>query len=156
VEAQLPVQGSPRQLMVDRDALYVRVWRRDRRERVDESLLAVDPATVAALAEVRINPAGAGGAVRDGLFWSPDADPYAHEDPSARCFDARTGELVTSMDVPGWLTAVAAGPDGVWGSLERRGEPGGAVVELTPDGSARTIDLSGLDVAAHLPTIQPT
>jgi hypothetical protein len=156
VEAQLPMQGSPRQLMVDRDAICVRVWRRDSRGHVQESLLRVDPETVDAMAEVAITPAGAGGAVLDGVVWSPDVDPYAQEDrraPStARCFDTSTGELLGSAEVPGWITAMAPGQGGVWACLERRGEPGGAVVHLTPQGVARTIELGELDVSAHLPT----
>jgi outer membrane protein assembly factor BamB len=155
VEAQLPIQGSPRQLMVDRDAVYVRVWRRDERDTVEESLLSVDPSNAQQLAAARISPAGAGGAVRERLFWSPDADPYAHDEPSARCFNARTGELLATAEVPGWITAVAAGQDGVWACLERRGEPGGGVVELTPEGDGKTVDLSGLDVSEYLRTTQP-
>jgi outer membrane protein assembly factor BamB len=156
VEGQLPVQGSPRQLMVDGDAIYVRVWRRDSSGRVEESLLGVDPARVEAIAEVRISPAGAGGAVRDGVVWSPDGDLYAHEDrgaPStARCFDARSGELLDSVEVAGWITAMAPGPGGVWGCLERRGQSGGAVIQLAPKGGTRTIELGDLDVSPHVPS----
>lgn len=156
VEAQLPIQGSPRQLMVDRDAICVRVWRRDASDTVEEALLRVDPESVAATAEVRVSPAGAGGAVMDGMVWSPEADPYAHEDrgtPSvARCFHTSTGELLGSVEVPGWITAMAPGPGGVWACLERRGTPGGAVVQLTPQGATKTIELKDLEIAAHLPS----
>jgi hypothetical protein len=156
IEAQLPVQGSPRQLMMDRDSVYVRVWRRNARDHVEESLLRVDPDSVEASAEVRITPAGAGGAVLDGAAWSPDVDPYANEDrqaPStARCYDAGSGELLASVEVPGWITAMAAGDESVWACLERRGESGGAVVQLTAEGAARTIELGALDVSAHVPT----
>ena len=152
VEAQLPIQGSPRQLIVDRDAIYVRVWRRDSRDRVEESLIRVDPTTVQASTEVRISPAGAGGVALDGVVWSPEVDPYADEAPStARCFDAHTGELLGGVEVAGWITQMASGPGGVWACLERRGQSGGAVVQLTPEGAARTIELSELDVSAHLP-----
>jgi hypothetical protein len=154
VEGQLPVQGSPRQLMVDSDAIYVRVWRRDSRERVEESLLGVDPLSVEPRGELRISPAGSGGAVLDGVLWSPDVDPYAHEDrgaPStARRIDAHTGEQLGGVEVPGWITALSPGPGGVWGCLERRGEKGGAVVQLTPD-AARTIELENLEIAEYLP-----
>jgi hypothetical protein len=156
IDAQLPVQGSPRQLMVDRDSVYVRVWRRDSRDHVEESLMRVDPDSVEASSEVHIAPAGAGGAVLGGMAWSPDVDPYAGGDrqaPStARCFDTRSGELLAGVEVPGWITAMAAGQDSVWACLERRGEPGGAVVELTIEGAAKTIELTDLDVSAHLPT----
>jgi hypothetical protein len=154
VEGQLAIQGSPRQLMVDRDAIYVRVWRRDSRDRVEESLLGVDSESVEARAELRVSPPGAGGAVLDGVLWSPDVDPYAHEDrgaPStARRIDAHTGHLLGSIDVPGWITAMSAGPSGIWGCLERRGEQGGAVIKLTPEGT-QTIELKDLEVAAYLP-----
>jgi hypothetical protein len=155
VEAQLAVEGSPRQIMVDREAVYVRVWRRDSRDRVEESLLRVDPATAEQTAELPITPAGAGGAVLDGEFWSPDVDPYAQEDrrapSSARCYDATSGELRASVELAGWITAMAPGENAVWACLERRGQPGGAVVELTAEGAQKTIELSELDVSAHVP-----
>jgi hypothetical protein len=156
VEAQLAVEGSPRQIMVDREAVYVRVWRRDTRDRVEESLLRVDPATAEQTAELRITPAGAGGAVLAGTFWSPDVDPYAQEDrhaPStARRYDATSGELLASVELDGWITAIAPGENSVWACLERRGEPGGAVAELTQAGTRQTIELSTLDVSAHVPS----
>ena len=55
------------------------------------------------------------------------------------------------MDVPDSITAMSAGQNSVWACLERRGEPGGAVIELTPQGATRTIELSDLDVSPHLP-----
>jgi len=156
VEAQLAVEGSPRQIVVDREAVYVRVWRRDSHDRVEESLLRVDPATAEPTAELRITPAGAGGAVLEGTFWSPDVDPYAQEDrhaPStARCYDATSGELLASVELPGWITAMAPGQNAVWACLERRGEPGGAVIELTQEGAQKTVELSHLDVTAHVPS----
>jgi hypothetical protein len=154
VEGELPVEGSPRQLLVDCDALYVRVWRRDSQDRVDELLLAVDPATVAASGELRISPAGAPGAVADGIVWAPDVDPYAHEErgepSSVRRIDARTGELLGSIDVPGSITAMAAGPGGVWACLERRGGDNDAAIGMTSDG-IRTVEVGDLEVAEHLP-----
>ena len=63
--------------------------------------------------------------------------------------------LLATVEVPGWITGVAAGPDGVWACLERRGEPGGGVVELTPNGGGRTVDLSELDVSEYLRTTRP-
>src|SRR5204862_6136874 len=126
VQGQLPVQGSPRQLMVDSDAIYVRVWRRDSSGRVEESLLGVDPARVEAIAEVRISPAGPGRAVRDGVVWSPDGDLYPHEDrgapPTARRFDARNGEPLDSVEVLRRHRAMAPGPDGDHACLNRRAQ----------------------------------
>jgi len=155
VEAQLAVEGSPRQIMVDSEAVYIRVWRRDVRDRVEESLLRVDPATAELTAELRITPAGAGGAVLDGLLWSPDVDPYAqeyrHAPSTARCYDATSGELLAGVELAGWITAMAPGENAVWACLERRGESGGAVVELTAEGARKTIELSDLDVSAHVP-----
>lgn len=155
VQGQLPIQGSPRQLMVDRDALYVRVWRRESPDVVEELLLRVDPATVKANAELRIIPAGGSSAVADGVIWSPDVEPYAHEDrggpSSVRRFDARSGEMLGRIEVPGRITAMSHGPGGVWACVERRGEPGGAVIELRADRPPRTIELSALEIADHLP-----
>lgn len=154
VEGQLPVQGSPRQLLVDCDAVYVRVWRRDSKDRVEELLLGVEPATVEASGELHISPAGAPGVILDGVVWAPDVDPYAHEDrgapSSVRRIDARSGDLLGSVEVPGWITAMSSGPEGVWACLERRGTKDDAVIGLTPD-AMQTIELSDLDVADHLP-----
>jgi hypothetical protein len=154
VEAQLSVQGSPRQLLVDRDGVYVRVWRRDARGNLAELLLSVEPDTVRAAGELLLSPPGSGGAVRDGVAWAPDVDPYAHDErgepSSVRRIDLASGDLLGSLEVPGWVTAIVPGPEGVWGCLERRGVPGGMVVELTADG-VRTFDLSGVDIAGYLP-----
>jgi hypothetical protein len=153
VEGQLQVQGSPRQILVDADSVHVRVWRRDSRDTVEELLLGVDPRTAEATNELRLSPAGAGGAVRDGVVWAPDIDPYAHEargaPSSVRRIDARSGKLLGSLQVPGWITAMSAGPSGVWGCLERR-DSDGAVVALTAGGPPQPIELSGLDIAEHL------
>ena len=153
VEGQLKVQGSPRQVIVDTDAVYVRLWRRDERDMVEEWLVGVDPHTVESRGELRLSPPGAGGAVHDGIVWAPDIDPYAHEErgaPSAvRRIDARERHLVGTVDVPGWITDMSAGEGGVWACIERRGQAD-AVAELTPQRS-HTIELSGVDVSAHLP-----
>jgi hypothetical protein len=153
VQAQLKVQGSPRQVLVDTDAIYVRLWRRDSRDRVEERLVAVDPSAVEETGDLRMSPPGAGGAVHDGIVWAPDTDPYAHEERGApstvRRIDARRRELVDTLEVPGWVTDMSAGPAGTWACIERRGQDH-AVVELTPE-RAHTIELSGVDVSAHLP-----
>ncbi|HEY7630067.1 MAG TPA: hypothetical protein VH817_05170 [Thermoleophilaceae bacterium] len=157
VEGQLPVQGSPRQLLVDRDAVHLRVWRRDSKDRVEELLLGVDPATVEASAELPISPAGAPGAVVDGVVWAPDVDPYAHDErgapSSVRRIDSRSGDLLGAVEVPGWVTAMSPGPDGVWACLERRGDQDDAVIGLTPTGATRTVELSDVDVSEHLPNV---
>jgi hypothetical protein len=152
-EGQLQVEGSPRQIIVDSGSVYVRVWQRDSRDMVEERLLGVDPRSVEASSELRLSPAGAGGAVVDGVVWAPDTDPYAHErrggPSSIRRIDARSGDLLGNVEAPGWITAMAGGSGGVWGCLERRGSHD-AVIELTPSGS-RMVELSDLDVAEHLP-----
>jgi hypothetical protein len=153
VEGQLRIEGSPRQLLIDSDALYVRVWRRDARDRVEELLLGVDPRAVEATSELRLSPAGAGGAVFGGVVWSPDIDPYAHDDRGApstvRRIDAHSGDLLGAINAPGWITAMSASKAGIWGCLERR-DNHHAVVELTPE-EARTVELTGLEVTDHLP-----
>jgi hypothetical protein len=149
-EAQLPVEGSPRQLMMDTEAVYVRVWRRDSTDTVEESVLRIDPASVTAVAELSVLPAAAGATVSGGVIWSPGADEDGDGPSRARRIDARTGHLLGSVDVQGWITAMSAGPDDVWACVERRGQTGGAVVQLAPEG-ARTIELDALEITAHLP-----
>lgn len=147
IEAQLAMQGSPRQVIVDGDAVYVRVWRRDG-ERVEESVLRIDPNEVAPEADLRIRP-GAGSAVMDGVIWSPEQDDG--DGPTrARRIDAATGELLGRVEAPGSITALSPGPGGMWACVERRGQPGGAVMQLGPTGT-QTIELDRLEVAAHLP-----
>ncbi|HEY1597847.1 MAG TPA: hypothetical protein VGF74_20780 [Thermoleophilaceae bacterium] len=150
---QLQLEGSPRQVIVDADSVYVRVWQRDSRDRVEELLVGVDPRTVKAVSELRLSPAGAGGAMLDGVLWAPDTDPYEHEQRGApssiRRIDAHTGDLLGGVEAPGWITAMSAGSAGVWGCLERRGRHN-AVIELTPS-ETRTVELSDLEVADHLP-----
>lgn len=146
-EAQLAIAGSPRQLIVAGDAVYVRAWRRDG-ERLEESVLRVGPRTVELEAEFRIPP-GAGSAVLKGVIWSPYHDDG--EGPtSARRLDAATGELLGTIEAPGAITALAPGPGGMWACVERRGHPGGCVLQLGEE-APRTIKLDALEVAAHLP-----
>ncbi len=147
VGAQLAMQGSPRQLMMAPDAVYVRVWRRDG-ERVEESLLRIGAREVELQAAFSVPP-GAGSAVLDGVIWSPEHDEA--EGPSAvRRIDAASGELLGSVSVPGWVTGVAPGPNGMWACVERRGGPGGCILRLSEEGTS-AIDLDALDMAAHLP-----
>jgi hypothetical protein len=154
VEGQLQIEGSPRQILVDSDAVYIRVWRRDSRDRVQELLLGIDPRTAEPTTELRLAPAGAGGAVRDGVVWAPDTDPYAHSNRGApstvRRIDAQTGGLLGTTEVPGWITAMSAGESGVWGCLERRNNQH-AAIHLTPT-DAETIELAGLEIADHVPS----
>ena len=147
VEGQLAIPGSPRQLMVAPDAVYVRVWRRDG-ELLEESVLRIDAREVELHAGFRISP-GAGSAVLNGVIWSPGHDDG--EGPtSARRIDAATGELLGSVDTPGSITAISAGLGGMWACVERRGRPGGCVLQLSEEGT-RTIELDSLEIAAHLP-----
>lgn len=147
VQAQLAMPGSPRQLIVAADAVYVRVWRRDG-ESVEESVVRIDPREAKRQAEFSIAP-GAGSAVMDGVIWSPEQDDG--EGPtSARRVDAATGELLGSVDAPGSIAALTPGPGGMWACVERRGKPGGCVLQLT-DQTTRAIELDALEIAAHLP-----
>ncbi|HEY2603301.1 MAG TPA: hypothetical protein VGI67_17210 [Thermoleophilaceae bacterium] len=157
VEGQLKIQGSPRQLLIDSDALYVRVWRRDARDNVEELLLVVDPAGVSPRGELGVSPAGAGGTVLDGVVWAPDVDPYVHKERGAPCsvrrIDARSGDLLGSVELPGTITAMVPGPAGVWGCLELRDAGAGAVIGVTAEGDSTTmVELHDVDVSEHLPS----
>ncbi|HKN95364.1 MAG TPA: hypothetical protein VJU60_13595 [Thermoleophilaceae bacterium] len=147
VNGQLAIQGSPRQLIVGPDAVYVRVWRRDG-ERVEESVLRIDARDAELQAEFSV-PRGAGSAVLDGVIWSPEHDD--NEGPaSVRRVDAATGKLLGSVGVPGSITSLSPGPGGMWASVERRARPGGCVLQLSEE-AIRAVDLDALDMAAHLP-----
>lgn len=156
VSAQLAIEGSPRRLLVDRDAVWVRVWRHSPGEPVKEVLVRVDPDGPASTGEIVVSPAASGGPVLDGVLWASDVDPYAHEQrgkPSTvRRIDATTGHLLGAVEVPGRVTGMTAGPTGVWGVLERRERPE-AVIELSSDGrEVRVVELFGLDISEFVPS----
>lgn len=155
VSAQLAIEGSPRRLLVDRDAVWVRVWRHSPGEPVNEVLVRVDPRGPRPTGEIVVSPAATGGPVLDGVLWASDVDPYAHEQrgrPSTvRRIDATTGHLLGAVEVPGQVTGMTAGPTSVWGVLEGRETP--ALIELSADGvNARIIELQDLDITAHIPS----
>jgi hypothetical protein len=157
---QLAIEGSPRRLLLDRTAVWVRVRRHGAGEAVDELLVRVDPAEVQPSAEIGISPAGSGGPVRDGVLWASNADPYASEQRGApstvRRIDAATGDLLGVTEVPGRVSSMVSAPGGVWGCLERHREAAPAVIELAADGvSSRVFELGGVDVSAQLPARKP-
>jgi hypothetical protein len=152
----VPIEGSPRRLLVDATAVWVRVWRHGDADAVAEVLVRVDPDTGEATGEVAVSPTGSGGPVLDGVLWAPNVDPYDHELRGEPCevrrIDAAGGDLRGVVAAPGWINSMVAGPHSVWGCLERRGRPPGEVIELSGDGrSVRTVALQDADISALLP-----
>jgi hypothetical protein len=151
---QVAIEGSPRRLLVDSTAVWVRVWRHGEGDAVEEILVRVDPDSVEATSEMSVSPTGSGGPVVDGVLWAPNVDPYDHdlrgEPCEVRRIDAASGELRGVVAAPGWVTSMVAGPGGVWGVLERPGDAG-AVIELATGGrSLRIVDVRDADVSSQL------
>jgi hypothetical protein len=155
--AQIAIEGSPRRLLVDAGAVWVRVWRHGVSDAVEELLVRVDPETAEATGEIVVSPTGSGGPVLDGVLWAPATDPYDRElrgvPSEVRRIDAAGGGLMSVVPVPGWVSGLVAGAGSVWGCLERRGDPATSVIELSDDGrSSRLFEVEQVDVSAHVPT----
>jgi hypothetical protein len=159
-QASILLDGSAQALMMDGDAVWVRVWRRRDSQPIEEFLLRVDPDRLEVTNELRVAPTGAGGVVLDGALYVLGADPYTGTErgnPSeVQRVDAVTGARLDTFHVPGWVVWMVAGPASVWGCLERRGEWPGPLIELrSDDPQTRVLSLSGVDLSAHLPPPPP-
>jgi hypothetical protein len=159
-QAQLELSGSPQAMHVDDDRIWIKAWRQEQRGVIDEVIVGVDPDSLEVTSQLTVQPTGAAGIVRDGVLWALGVDPYAHSERGLPAelhrIDAASGEKLSSVSLPGWISWMGPGPRGVWGCLDRRGEWPGPVVEVAADGSGiRIFDLTQIDTTPFLPPPPP-
>jgi hypothetical protein len=158
VEHAISLEGSPRSLVVDTSGVWVRLWRGHRN--ITDSYVRVDPQTAEPAGGFAIVPVGADVLVHGGFVYASTTDPFAHAErgkPShVLRIDARTGALLGSYALPGWVDSMVGGGAGAWACLSRRDESPRQVVELSAEANSfRTWSLDSVDVFPHLPPPPP-
>lgn len=159
-QGRLELSGSPQTMQVDEDRIWIKVWRQDEPRVITEVIVGIDPVALEVTSELTVQPTGSAGIVRDGVLWALGVDPYAHDQiglpAELHRIDAVSGAMLNSVALPGWISGMVAGPVGVWGCLDRRGEWPGPVIEVAADGSGfQTFELTGVDTTPFLPPPPP-
>jgi hypothetical protein len=155
------VAGNAQQpLLAHPDGVVVRVWRPfvDGQPHFDDTLIWLD-AEGEVKRELVIEPTGVSAAVRGEEVWLSGLDPFDHGSFGGPSVIRRLRHDGTeqSFAVDGTVDQLIAGSTAVWGRLDERYAPwrAGSVVEVTLEGEVRTTDLSGVEIADHLPPPPP-